>query len=403
MIQVEEWAEIRRLHRAEGRSIRAIAREFGLARNTVRAAVRASQPPRYARARRGSIVDPVEEAIRRELRACPTMPTTVIAERIGWTRGLTVLRERVRELRPVYRPPDPYQRTQYQPGELAQWDIWFPPVAIPVEGGEPRVLPVWVGVLGYSRVSAAWMIPSRETHDVLEGHWRCLEQLGGVPRLGVYDGEGAIGQRRGSRVRLSDAFQRFRGVLGMGVHVLRPAHPEGKGVVERTNGYFETSFLPGRDFVGVDDFNAQLVEWLETRAQRRVHRTIRARPCDRLAEDRAAMLPLPPVAPDVRWRKTVRLGRDHYVRVDTCDYSVHPRAIGARVEVERDLACVVVRRGQDEVARHRRSLAPHRTITDPAHVEARREQRRLEVPTPPLATDVELRDLAVYDHVLGAP
>ena len=102
MIQVEEWAEIRRLHRAEGRSIRAIARELGLARNTVRAAVRSGAPPGYERVGRGSIVDAVEDAIRRELQACPTMPTTVVAERIGWTRGLTVLRERVRELRPVY-------------------------------------------------------------------------------------------------------------------------------------------------------------------------------------------------------------------------------------------------------------------------------------------------------------
>jgi hypothetical protein len=98
----------------------------------------------------------------------------------------------------------------------------------------------------------------------------------------------------------------------------------------------------------------------------------------------------------------LRLGRDHYVRVDTCDYSVHPRAIGARVHVERDLDWVVVRRGDEEVARHRRSLAPHRTITDPEHVAARREQRRLEAPPPPLLTEVELRDLAVYDQALGA-
>ena len=121
MIRVEEWAEIRRLHLAEGRSIRAIARELGLARNAVRAAVRSETPPRYERVRRGSIVDAVDDAIRRELQACPTMPTTVIAERIGWKRGLSVLRERVRELRPVYQPPDPYQRTEYQPGGPLLW------------------------------------------------------------------------------------------------------------------------------------------------------------------------------------------------------------------------------------------------------------------------------------------
>ena len=54
------------------------------------------------------------------------------------------------------------------------------------------------------------------------------------------------------------------------------------------------------------------------------------------------MLPLPPVLPDLAWRFATRLGRDHHVRVETCDYSVHPRAIGRRVEVRVDLDSVVV-------------------------------------------------------------
>ena len=61
----------------------------------------------------------------------PSMPTTVIAERIGWSHGMTILKERVRELRPMFQPPDPCQRTTYRPGELAQWDLWQPDVVIP--------------------------------------------------------------------------------------------------------------------------------------------------------------------------------------------------------------------------------------------------------------------------------
>jgi hypothetical protein len=60
------------------------------------------------------------------------MAATVIAERIGWERGITILRERVAELRPLYLPQEPYQRTTYRPGELAQWDVWFPPVDVPL-------------------------------------------------------------------------------------------------------------------------------------------------------------------------------------------------------------------------------------------------------------------------------
>jgi hypothetical protein len=63
------------------------------------------------------------------------MPTTVIAERIGWERSMTVLKDRVRQIRPEYKPADPASRTTYQPGELAQCDLWFPPARVPVGPG----------------------------------------------------------------------------------------------------------------------------------------------------------------------------------------------------------------------------------------------------------------------------
>ena len=93
---MEDWAEIRRLHRAEGLPIKMIARTLGISRNTVRAALAADGPPRYVRKPAGSAVDGFEARIREQLQAVPTMPATVIAERVGWTRGMTVFKERVR-------------------------------------------------------------------------------------------------------------------------------------------------------------------------------------------------------------------------------------------------------------------------------------------------------------------
>ncbi|MBA2724596.1 MAG: hypothetical protein H0U53_01285 [Actinobacteria bacterium] len=118
------------------------------------------------------MVDPYEPAIRELLRDFPTMPTTVISERIEWARGMTILKERVAELRPLYVEPDPYQRTDYRPGELAQWDIWEPPVDIPLGFGHAGRLPVIVGVNGYSRVTVGRMIPSTKSPDLLAGHDR---------------------------------------------------------------------------------------------------------------------------------------------------------------------------------------------------------------------------------------
>jgi transposase len=126
VLAVEDWAEIRRLHRAENIPIKAIVLTLGISRNTVRAALASDAPPKYERKPAGSAVDAFEPRIRELLQAYTTMPATVIAERVGWDRGLTVLKDRVRELRPAYLPPDPASRTAYEPGELAQCDFWFP-------------------------------------------------------------------------------------------------------------------------------------------------------------------------------------------------------------------------------------------------------------------------------------
>ncbi|MCH5645746.1 helix-turn-helix domain-containing protein, partial [Gordonia sp. ABSL49_1] len=77
MISVEQWAEIRRLHRSEQVPIKEIVRRLGVARNTVRAALAADEPPKYSRPARGSAVDAFEPQIRALLREYPTMPATV--------------------------------------------------------------------------------------------------------------------------------------------------------------------------------------------------------------------------------------------------------------------------------------------------------------------------------------
>lgn len=79
-MSVEDWAEIRRLHRAEGMAIKAITRRLGISRNTVRSAIGSDGPPRYVRSPQGSAV--VEPRVRELLTEVPTMPSTVIAERI---------------------------------------------------------------------------------------------------------------------------------------------------------------------------------------------------------------------------------------------------------------------------------------------------------------------------------
>ena len=402
---MEDWAEIRRLHRSERMPIKAIARVLGISRNTVRAAIASDVAPRYAREPVGSIVDAVEPRIRELLQATPTMPATVIAERIGWTRSIRVLSARVAELRPVYLPTDPASRTSYEPGDIAQCDLWFPPIELPVGFGQvrrPAQLPVLTMVTGYSRWLSGQLIPTRAAPDLFAGWWALIERLGAVPRTLVWDGEGAIGRWRQGRSELTGECQAFRGTLGTKVIVLRPRQPEHKGIIERAHDYLERSFLPGRTFSGPDDFNSQLQDWLAITNTRR-RRVLGCAPSDRIAADRQAMLGLPPVAPVTGWRASTRLARDHYVRIDSNDYSIHPAVIGRRIELVVDLGHIKALCGGRLVADHARLWAKHQTITDADHLAAAKllRRERIGLVRPVAEPEVEQRSLSDYDIALG--
>jgi len=375
---VEDWAEIRRLRRAEGLPVKVIARTLGVSRNTVRAALASDGPPRYERAAKGSVADAFEPRIRELLKAYPSMPATVIGERIGWPYSIRTLSGKVAGLRPLYLPPDPASRTAYAAGELAQCDFWFPDITLPVGFGQVRTakrLPVLTMACGYSRWLSAVLVPSRQAEDLFAGWWQVIERLGAVPRTLVWDGEGAVGRWRAGKPELTGDCQAFRGTLGVKVIICKPVDPEAKGLLERAHDYLERSFLPGRSFTGPADFNGQLSQWLAV-ANSRAKRVLDCAPAQRITADKTAMLTLPPVAPVTGWRHSSRLARDHYIRLDSNDYSVHPSVIGRRVEAAADLQRVRVHCDGRLVADHERIWARHQTITDPVHLAAARALRR---------------------------
>lgn len=399
---MEDWAEIRRLHRAEEMPIKAIARRLGISRNTVRSTLASVGPPKYRRAAKGSAVDEFEPRIRALLTESPVMQATVIAERVGWTRSITVFRERVTQLRPLFAPADPASRTTYAPGELAQCDLWFPPVESlgPAAVNTPTASSTPAGGRP-ARTRPGW-IPTRQAEDLIAGHWNVLTGWGSVPRALVWDGEAALSTRKGGKAKLTGAFEAFRGMLGIKVIICKPGDPEAKGLVERFNGYLETSFLPGRSFTSPTDFNGQLSSWLSTTAIWRSHRTLGCRPVERFEADKAAMLPLPPVMPQLGWHTSTRLPRDHYVRIGSNDYSVDPVAIGRRVDVHADLMTVTIRWGDRVVGAHDRHWGQQQTIHDPAHLAAAARIRRRSQRDPgPGRDEVQVRTLGDYDLRLG--
>ncbi len=372
----EDWAEIRRLHKSEQMSIKAIVRKTGLARNTVRAALASDTPPKYERGPAGSMLDAFEPRIRALLAEFPSMPATVIAERVGWTNSSSVLRAKVAQLRPLYAPSDPADRTTYVAGEIVQCDLWFPGKVIPVDvhagsktagwvGGRPAAdLPVLTMVAAFSGFIMATLLPTRKTGDLVAGMWQLLAGLGGVPKMLVWDNESGIGQHH----RLTLGARSFAGTLGTRIYQTAARDPEAKGIVERANGFLETSFMPGREFDSPGDYNTQLTGWLP-RANALVLRRTGEQPGVRVAADVAAMGALPPIAPSVGTTVRVRLGRDYYVRIAGNDYSVDPAVIGRFVDVHAGLDTVTITCAGTAVGVHQRCWSSHQTITDPVHVD----------------------------------
>jgi len=358
LLDVELWAELRREHFVRGVSIKRLARRTGLSRNTIRKALRSDAPPAYRREPAGSMLDSFKDEVHRLLRDDPTLTGVRVREELvplGFAGGKTIVDDYLREVRPMFLKLRTHQRTVYRPGEICQWDLWEPSALVPVGHGQVRRAWVVVCCLGYSRAGAGALIFSKEAPDVLWGMARCLWQVGGLPELMVWDREGCLHAGGG---RPTESYAAFCGRLPVGWHFCEPADPQAKGGVERLQGYMETNFEPGRRFANHLDCQLQLDAWFE-KANARTHKTLRARPIDRLLEERALMRPLPAHEPDLDRRWVLRVAPDPHVRFDTNDYSLDPNLVGRRVEVrvsQREIIAVALDTGE-LACRHERLFA----------------------------------------------
>ena len=141
MLDVEQWAEIRRMKRVEGLSQREIHRRTGVHRDTIRRALASPEPPSYGpRPRRSSKLDPYRAEVERLLAGDAKLSGVRVREEIealGYEGSKTILDELLREIRPLYLPRRTFQRTSYRPAELCQFDLCEPRREVPVGWDRP--------------------------------------------------------------------------------------------------------------------------------------------------------------------------------------------------------------------------------------------------------------------------
>jgi transposase len=300
MILQETWVMIKHLQQ-QGVSIRAIARQLGIDRNTVRRALRREGLPRYIRTTpRASKLDPFKPYLERRLVECPELTAVRLFQEIqaqGYPGRCSILRAFLRPLRQEHRRLGQLTvRFETAPGEQGQID-WGHFGTI-LHHGQRCPLYGFVMVLGYSRALFVHFTTTQRLETFLRCHLQAFEAFGGYPRELLYDNAKTVVLARpdlradaaGQGPHWHPTFLDFAGYYGFTPRLCRPYRARTKGKVERMIRYVRESFFAGCQFVDLTDLNRQAALWCATVANTRVHATTGEVPAVRLV--REPLLPL---------------------------------------------------------------------------------------------------------------
>lgn len=332
---------------AQGKSIRAIARKLGIARNTVRRYLR-GKPEAVPRPKRSSVLDPYKAQIQRWMQEDHLYNCEAMLERLreqGYTGSGTILRDYVHPFRPRNIGHQPVMRYETKPGEQMQYD-WG---EVHYEhNGQARKLYGFTAVLGYSRMRFITFVKRCDTPTMIRCMMEAFEYFGGVPKAALTDRMKSVFLEMQDEVpKWNPLFADFMASLGVAPRVCKPFKPQTKGKVERTVGIIKNGFWPGVRFTDIDDLNEQAKRYCD-RLNQKVHRTTRRVPIDLWVEEQLAPLPT-----DYQWERfgaeERRVSWDGFISYDGVLYGLpaQPPVAGALVLVrERQRSLRVYHQGQ---------------------------------------------------------
>ena len=395
-----------------GRSIRGIAGELGIARDTVRRyppptrgqALKSPEAMRpRPRPRRASKLDPYTEYVDRRmsegLENCVVMHRELRSQ--GYDGGYSILKSYMSPRR-RRRQPDATMRFETAPGGQAQVD--WGSLGYLGEDGKSRRIWVFVMTLGWSRACYVELVRRADTAAFIQCHVNAFEYLGGVPRRCLYDNAKVVtlGRDEENRPVWNRRMLDFAQRVGFEARLCQRYRAQTKGKVESGVKYVKGNMWPSIRFTDDADLNRQGLEWCDGVANRRVHGTTHRVPGEMLAEERSHLGKLPgrnALAPYLREDRKVT--RDGFVSWEGSRYGVHWKRAGRTVQVGQRLGTVEVWAGDDRIAVHPRAQRPGQRFILPGRWSGlprgdgrpRREAMAVQVPV----GEVERRSLDVYE------
>lgn len=303
MLGQEGYVEIHVMHR-QGMSIKAIGRELGLSRNTVRKYLRAAQVPQsVSRSAKPTKLDDYRAYLDDRVAAAHPdwIPATVLFDEIvalGYSGGVRMVRSYLATLKPKQQD-DPLVRFETLPGQQMQVD-WG---AFKLNG---QRISLFLATLGWSRFNFGLFVENEQFETLRDCHAQAFDAFGGVPSEVLYDNMRTVVQQRNAYGR---GLHRFHpGLKDLAHHytfmprLCQPYRAKTKGKVERSIGYIRRSFfvpLVSR-YKQLDQpltlgiLNLEFARWLAMTANVRVHGTTGEVPSIRLEQEQSALQTLPP-------------------------------------------------------------------------------------------------------------
>ena len=390
--------------KGKGHSIRGIARELGLSRNSVRKYLRSEEVPRAKlRERRGSKLDRYTEYINRRMSEGLENCVVLLRELrfLGYKGGYSVLKEYVRPRRRP-RQPQATERFETAPGEQAQVD-WGSFAYLGEDGRKHRVW-AFVMVLGWSRAIYVELVRSADVATFMQCHVNAFEYFGGVPRQCLYDNAKVVvlGRDEAGRPEWNRRMLDFSLRVGFELRLCQPYRAQTKGKVESGVKYARRNMWPSMRFTDSADLNRQALEWCDSVANRRVHGTTRQQPGTLLVQERFHLLPLPERSRlATHLREERKVGRDGYIHWEGSWYGVPWKWAGATVQVGLRSGLVEVWWGEQRLAVHPQAQRPGQRFTLPGQwqgLDSGDHRPRKEAVAVQVAVgEVERRSLDMYE------
>jgi transposase len=372
MIEPDSVRQLRDLHR-QGWGTKRIARELGLARNTVKRYLRLGAAAEKQERPAARCLDAEGVALAIKLFETEAQGNAVVVTELlrarGYDVGLRTVQQTVQHRRRELRAQQ-LATVRYETSPGAQMQIDFGQKLVWIAGELVRVF-LLVAVLSYSRRLFVKAFLAERQDDWREGIAAAFRHFGGVPRTLLGDNARALvlaHDRATQTVTFHPGYVAFCRDWGVIPRACAPYRARTKGKTESGVKYVKRNALAGRRFDSFAALESHLVEWMR-RADERIHGTTKETPMERfLRDEKQALQPLPMRAFAARERELVRrVANDSFVEVDTVRYSVPHALVRDRVKVRVGVDQVRIFHGTTLVATHRRSFEPYSVVSDPAH------------------------------------